>query len=792
MSMLALKAWRDMLAHKGQFAALIVLVSLGITSFVTFQNSYYDLRQSLDYAYERLRFSDATASVDKAPFSVARRLESVPGIDAARVRTVRDVGLERGRDDDRATARLVSIANDPGTVTVNDLYIEQGRYPAPGSRDEVVLHTKYSVDTGAALGDTLTLRIEGQRKTVRVVGLGTDPENLYPLRGEGDLPSPGDFAVVYVPERAIESLLGTRGSGNHVAVRAPTMRPERLADLLEDELEPYGFTETILRADQASFSALEGEVAQNRVMARTLPVLVLAISAMSLFIALSRLVTAQRGEIGLAKAMGYSDGQLMMHYLSYALIIGAGGSVLGVGLGLLGARGMGGTYTGLLGLPFLQSGFYPGVVAVALAIAGTSCVIAALVPALNSARLAPAIAMHADPNRSLAGGKIPLVERALGPLMPQSFTFRVPLRNIFRARRRSLYTVLGIAFAMVLSVATVAMFDSMDFLLEDTFEKVERWDIAAVFETPQGDARASQIGRISGVERVQPALVLPVTLKANDRKESVSLTAMRPDADFHGFTDPVGASPADALQANQLVLAASTAQSLGVGTGSLVEVDSPLVDKTVRMRVGSLSEETLGQPAFTSFEAARQLAGPLAGRYNAFYLEVDPTAAENIQDQLFDMPGAASVQVKDGLVERLKTLMELFNVFGVVLLGFGSALAFVVVFTTFTANVTERTREIATMRTIGEDNVRLTVMITLENLLIAIAALPLGIWLGVQATDAMFASFSTDAYTIRAYIYPDSVARICALMLVVILLSEIPPVRRIFRLDLAEATKVME
>ena len=115
-----------------------------------------------------------------------------------------------------------------------------------------------------------------------------------------------------------------------------------------------------------------------------------------------------------------------------------------------------------------------------------------------------------------------------------------------------------------------------------------------------------------------------------------------------------------------------------------------------------------------------------------------------------------------------------------------------VVYTTFTANVTERTREIATMRTIGEDNLRLTVMITLENLLIAVAALPLGVWLGVQATNAMFASFSTDAYTIRAYIYPESVARICVLMLAVVLLSEIPPVRRIFRLDLAEATKVME
>jgi putative ABC transport system permease protein len=210
------------------------------------------------------------------------------------------------------------------------------------------------------------------------------------------------------------------------------------------------------------------------------------------------------------------------------------------------------------------------------------------------------------------------------------------------------------------------------------------------------------------------------------------------------------------------------------------------------MRVGALSDETLGQPGFVSLDAAADLVGGQVNRFNALYLTADPKRGDRIQDEIYDMPNVASVQVKAGLVTRLKSLLELFNVFGTVLLVFGGALAFVVVFTTFTANVAERTREIATMRTIGEDNGRLTLMITLENLLIALAALPLGLWLGVRATDAVFSSFETDSYTLTASIYPDSIAYICALMLIVVLLSEIPPVRRIFRLDLAEATKVME
>lgn len=83
-------------------------------------------------------------------------------------------------------------------------------------------------------------------------------------------------------------------------------------------------------------------------------------------------------------------------------------------------------------------------------------------------------------------------------------------------------------------------------------------------------------------------------------------------------------------------------------------------------------------------------------------------------------------------------------------------------------------------------------MITLENLAIAIAAIPLGLWLGVQAATALFNYFDIEGFELKAYIYPESIVQICLLMVVVVLLSEIPPVRRIFRLDLAEATKVME
>jgi putative ABC transport system permease protein len=789
--MLTLKAIRDTLEHKGQFAALIVLVALGIMSYVTFQNGFYNLERSLQFAYSTLEYSDIIVRVDRMPRSAERRVETVPGVAAARVRTVEDVGLLLA-DGRQATARIVTFP-DGGSTDVDDLHVEEGRLPSPAGVGELLLHPKFSVETGVGVNDRMTLRIGGERVDMRVVGVGTDPVSLYPLRAPGDLPSPGDFAIVYVTETEAERLFGRGGSGNEVAVRAePGTDIDALVERLEDELAPYTVLSSSPRADQPGYAALQSELDQNRVLAQQMPVLVLVISAMSIFIALSRLVQSQRGEIGLAKALGYSDLQLLGHYFTFSLIIAAGGALLGVGLGLLGARGIAASYVATLGLPFLESGFYPQVAAVAVLLAVAACCLAAIVPAWASARLAPAIAMHADPNRSLAGGHTPIAERLLSPVLPRTFTFRVPLRNVFRARRRSLYTIFGIALAMVLFVVTSSMFDSIDYIFGRAFVDIERWDVLAVFESPAGAARVAEVRAIDGVSRVQTALILPVTLSSSGREQDVSLTAMRPDADFHGFTPVSDTVPADALAAGDLVISQSTAEQLGVAVGARVLVDSPLVDDPVPYRVGAISEEMLGQPAFVSLDAAADLVGEAITTFNAFYLTADPARGPRISDELYDMSGVASVQVKAGLVERLRALLELFNVFGGVLLAFGGTLAFVVIFTTFTANVTERTREIATMRTIGEDNVRLAVMVTIENLILALAALPLGIWLGVQATEAIFAQFETESYSLSAVIYPESVVRVSAIMIVVLLLSEIPPVRRIFRLDLAEATKVME
>jgi putative ABC transport system permease protein len=791
MRTLTRKTWRDIRVRKGQFIALVVLVSLGITSYVAFVSSYRNLEASAGAAVDQLLLADFTTHVVSAPDGVVDKVRKVPGVAAAEGRLVVDAGLDLG--DTWATVRLIGIPSDRHP-RVNDLLVEQGDYLRPGAAGTALLHSGFSEATGKGVGDRLTFWVEGARREVTIVGTATSAEYIYAVRQKGEIPPKGRFAVLFIDLGELQQLFHRPGQITDVSVLlAPGVDRDAVAAAVEDVLGSSQIVATVMQEDQPGNYSLLEEIRQNKAFAQTMPFMILLISASSMFITMSRLVRSQRGEIGLAKALGYGDGQIMRHYLLFTLLIAVAGTVIGFGLGQLGAWGMALLYIDVIDLPFLESRVYPDVVATAVAFSVGFCVLGGLVPAWTSARLRPAVAMRADPAMALGGGKTPLFERMLGRLLPHSFVVRVPLRNVFRSRRRSLAAVVGIAFAMVLTVTTWALFDTTDYLMDNQFNHVETWDVSAVFDQNAGMADAGSVASWTGVERVQGALVVPARLSTFGGTRETSISVTEPDADFHHYSVVDGDEPGETLAGGRLVVAARVADELGVGIGDPVAVTTPYTAAPVELEVGTISDERLGLPVFAGPRAGALLRGDAADLVNALYLSVDDDAdADEIERRLYALHGVTQVTVKQRLAQELDEMLSFLYSFGGILLAFGFAIAFVVIYTTFTANVLERTREIATMRTIGEDNGHLALMITLENAMLALVGIPIGGVLGFLAARWLFGSLSNDSLSFVAVVKPGSYVIIVCAVMVVLLLSEIPPTRRIFKLDLAQATKVVE
>ncbi|MCK4776830.1 MAG: FtsX-like permease family protein [Actinomycetia bacterium] len=792
MKKLLLKNWRDIKARKAQFGALIILVALGISSYVSFLSGYRNLEASNRLAIEKLKFVDFYTTVISAPKNVVDKVRIIPGVKAVEGRLIINTGLYIS-DEEQASAKVVGIPTNR-RMEVNDILIEDGVYLKGKSKDTCLLEKHYADARNLKPGDTQKLLIGGKKHEITIAGIFTSPEYFLAIDVKGGMPSPGNFAVFFMAQNEVERLFQKSSSYNEISVTIKSgVDREVIIDRVEEILEPYNVFQTTTQENQPSNFTILEEIKQNQSFAYMMPFLILTIAVLSLSIALSRLVQSQRGEIGLAKALGYRNWQILFHYLVFSLFIAFWGSVLGLILGNYFAIGIATLYIVQIGIPFLKHQLYMETVTGAVMMSTISCIFAGIVPAFVSARMTPARAMRADPNLSVSKGRTPVIEKLIAFLVPLPFVLKIPLRNVFRIRKRSAYTIIGIAFALIMTVATWGSFDSIDYLFDYVFGTVEKWDVVAASTSDFSRERVNSVKTWDGVKKVQPALSIPIEIKANGKKHETAITAMDPDLEFHGFKIIKGLNEKHALKMGGIIIPPFIQNKLGVDVGDIVKIETPYVkDREVEYKVLSISEEMIGTPIFMSMDEGRKLRRAPGDIYNSLYIDIDPRKASEIKKKLYDIPGTAVVIIKQNMLDELDAMMEFANITFGILLAFAFTMAFVVVYNTFTTNILERLREIATMRTIGEDRWHLAFIITLENLILAIAGIPLGLWLGAEAAKSMFEGFSSEAFTMKAVIYPITYLYVSLCILIVLLLSEIPPIRKVFKLNLAEATKIIE
>ncbi|MFQ5946874.1 MAG: ABC transporter permease, partial [Anaerolineae bacterium] len=219
MRVLFSKTIRDLRAAWTQSLALVVIVALGIASFLTLVGAYRDLSTSYNHTYDRLRFADVTFAVSAAPEEVARSLTELEGVDAATGRLVVDAGFER-HDGELIRSRLIGI--DPTRhPPVNDVLILEGRFLSGDDSRAALLEAHFAELHGHEPGEMVFPLLGGRRIAFEVVGIAASPEYLIvsPSRQE-ILPAARTFAVLFVPLQELQSLTGIEGTVNDIAIRA--------------------------------------------------------------------------------------------------------------------------------------------------------------------------------------------------------------------------------------------------------------------------------------------------------------------------------------------------------------------------------------------------------------------------------------------------------------------------------------------------------------------------------------------------------------------------------------------
>ncbi|MES0328763.1 MAG: FtsX-like permease family protein [Dehalococcoidales bacterium] len=785
MNKLQRKLFRDLGASRGLFLAVASVIFLGVTffgaSFMAFQN----LSDSYDFTYEELRFADFTVKVIEAPSQTVASLEAIPGVAAVTGRLNTDIRLTFTADGTKSLlARVISLPSG-NRPAVNDVKVEEGSYLPADDENALLVEKSFAEHHGLKPGDTLLLGPGGQEISFTVAGIVTSPEYIWPAKSRQEiLASPETFGVVFVADDAVPQLLGRPLINEFAITVTAAADSDAVIVAVEEELAPYQVLDLVTREDQPSNAALSLDLQEFGELAEVFPLLFLTMGALATYILLTRIVYNQRTQIGLMRAVGYPRRRILAHYLSFSLVIGLAGSVAGVIAGLLLSGAVTKLYISILGLPFTQTEIHWLALEEGIFIGLLPTLIAGILPALAASRLNPATAMRTPPPPT---GRKLLLERVFPFFRGLSTIWKIPLRNIFRKRGRSLYTIIGVAVGVSLILVSASFLDSLESLLSLQYDKIQKYDAQVLFASPQPARLADTVQGWDEVNEAQPVLYVPTRLEHGGSTYSTQTVGLLAESDLFGLY--LSSGERVRVGPEGILLAEGLKAVLDINTGDTVTLRSSA--GTLDLAVAGFVKQPMGSLGYISLEQAQQLAGG-QDVIGGLMLAVEPQYLDTIREKAFEIPATGSVELTRETQQQIDELLGFFGAFMWVMLGFGAALALAIVFTTVTVNILERRREVATMRTLGESKGKIVAMLTTENLLLGALGLIPGLPLGYGLAAYFFTLFQTDIFSFELVIFTRTYLLAIGLVILIVLLSQIPGIRQLNRIDLARVIKEQE
>ena len=730
-------SWRDLRARWAQVFALALVIALGTGTYAALLSTSAWRTESNDASFALLHVHDlrvALAPGSTVPegslLAVVRRLPHAAEVAGARERLIvpTQVAGPRGV---LAPGELVGTGTGRGSA-VDAVQVTAGRGTSSGV-PAVVLDLAFARQNG--LPASGLLRVAGG-KLVRYTGIGQSPE--YFMGGGGGTAvflSQKTFAVLFSALRAAQDLAGAPGRVNDLVL---TLKPGTSRAVLRGELRtalaamraPVSTTVTT-RDDIPSYRVLYEDVKGDEQLWRAIAVLVLAGAAFAALNLTTRIVEAQRREIGIGMALGVRPRLLALRPLLFAAQVALIGVAFGIGVGYLIGIPLAGVFQSLLPLPVWRTPFQAGTFAQAAVIGFVLPFAAAAWPVWRAVRVQPVEAIRVGHLAARASGLAPVLRRLR---LPGRGYHEIPLRNVLRTPRRSALTLLGVAAAIATLVTIIGMLDTFRATLGSASAELLRTAPARVTVSldsyyPVTGPVTGAVRRLPAAGKVQAGLLVPGTVRAHGTSVGVAAEVL-----------PPGGLWAPALSAGHLtgglVLSAKAAADLGVSAGDLVTFRHPraaaggLVTVADPVRVAGIDPNPMRAFAYFTPATAAPLFG-LAGMTNL--LTVLPSAGHStadIQRALLNVPHVASAQsvqaATDGLRSSLDQFTSILNVAAAVAL----LLVFLIAFNTAAIGTDERAREHATMMAFGLPIRAVLALITAESVLLGVLGTIIGLGAG--------------------------------------------------------------
>lgn len=462
-------------------------------------------------------------------------------------------------------------------------------------------------------------------------------------------------------------------------------------------------------------------------IAKVFPVFFFLVAALVCMTTMTRMVDEQRNEMGTLKALGYSKLQIASKYLIYALIASLLGSILGCSLGMyLFPTVIFNAWNTLYNIDQIKFLFQPGLILLASGSVTGITLLATLYSIYSELIEMPSQLMR--PKAAKAGKKI-LLERITFIWKRLSFLQKVTARNIFRYKKRFFMTIIGIAGCSALLVAGFGINDSISDIVNQQYNVIYHYDATVSAKTSE---ITSQIKSLKGVKDVYEEDHLAVTTKIENKDISTTVHIISNDKKFKDFCTLFNGNKEFDLDDSSVLISQKMATKLNKKAGDTIKIKDAN-NKVIKAKIKGVFTNYVGHHIYAS-ESLYKSWNTNAKTTHIYLIKSKKTTKKferNLGNKIMNIDGVQSVTFYSSLQKNFKDMIKSISYIVVVLVISAACLAFVVLYNLSNVNISERKREIATIKVLGFTRKEVDAYINRETILLTILGSLIGLGIGI-------------------------------------------------------------
>lgn len=809
---------REIMGSRSQFLAVAAVMFFGIMLFYSSYMAYFSLKESVAAYYERYNFLDYYAEARNITPEMVKKIKAVDGVAEAIGRISAeinafappkktganapagsmfissDIGGTGKNSVRKITLRLISVP-DRNPPLINALLIQKGSYFDSDNKFLCLVNNKFAGYYNLEKGDTIKTIINLKQCDFKLSGIVSGPEYILALKSI-TAPMSDDFGIIYVKESAAQQILGYENSYNQIHVRFKKGADNAAAiDKIEKMLKPYGFSNGFDRDKQFSYKVISEEIKNLQNTAIMFPSVFLIVAATIIYIMLKRLVNNQRTQIGVMKAFGYSDAAVLWHYVKYALIMAATGSIPAIFAGYQLGSLLLGVYNEVFAIPELYPVIYWKVVFASVFISFAFSFIASFNSVRRIAGIQPAQAMRVEAPEI---GKTIFLEK-IKPLWNSfSFSYKMIFKNIFRNRQRTFLNIFGISATIMFFMISMFFADSIDFAFNSQFFEFQKQDYSVMFSKPTGRTDLYSIKSVRGVERVEPVVQLGVEIIKGWQKRETVLVGLQRTNKFTRLIDD-NLAPLE-LPDEGIVIAHMLAKSFGIKKGDMITLKAFIGNFKLKeasreivkqVRVSAITKQYAGINCFMSEKALGDFLGEGDFATGA-YIKTEKGRGTEVKKKLLEYSGVDEVQGRLDIYNAFMDQLKFMKIFVGVMIIFGGVMGFAIIFNSTLISIMERMRELASLKVLGYTQYELKRLLFIENLVICAFSCAPGAAVGYLMCEFVGYLFSNDMFALEIVIYRKTYFIAFALVFLCTIIAGLATGRSLNNLDMVEVLKSRE